>query len=74
MTNKTAATDIKRSPGLDTLIARVRALPQSLERDTALEHAEFWIAGTWVARSCGQRWESPFIELLDVLEKNGGVQ
>ncbi len=52
---------------LDKLIERVKALPATPERDAALERAGWWMDGSWVARSCGQGWLTPYRELLDLL-------
>jgi hypothetical protein len=55
------------TPVLDRLLAEVRALPASPARDAALERAGWWHDGTWLARSCGQKWETPFVELRALL-------
>lgn len=52
---------------LDQLVAAVRKLPKSAARDAALERAGYWVDGSWVARSCGQGWETPFVELRRLL-------
>lgn len=58
---------------LDRLIEAARGLAPSAERDAALERAGWWIDGTWGARSCGQKWESPFVELRRLVDAELGI-